>query len=291
MSTGWSLYIVFLTLGSVVALGLLLLATSRTNGKDESETTGHVWDDDLQELNNPLPQWWLYLFIGTIIFSLVYLFWYPGLGNFKGMLNWTSTKQFEENYAEMVDRQKQALNQFVEMDIAALTKEAAAMKTAENLFSNNCAVCHGSAGKGAVGFPNLTDKDWLYGNTPEQIQHSIAKGRNGMMPQLGLSEDSIQQLSHYIYGLSGNKVDAELAKKGKAQYALCMGCHGADSKGNQALGAPNLTDNVWLYGDSLQAIQAVLRDGKTGEMPAHETLLTEIEIRLLTAYVTSLSAK
>ena len=289
MSTGWSLFIVFTTLGSIAALGWLLIATSRANGKEESETTGHIWDDDLQELNNPLPQWWLYLFIGTIIFSLVYLFWYPGLGNFKGMLNWTSEKQFEAEYAGMVERQKQALNKFIDMDFAALTKEGAAMKTAENLFANNCAVCHGSAAQGAVGFPNLTDSDWLYGGTPEQVQHTLVNGRSGAMPKLGLSEDSIEQLSHYVYGLSGNAVNTELAAKGKAQYALCMGCHGADGKGNQALGAPNLTDKIWLYGDSLEAIQSVLREGRQGQMPAFSAQLTEIEIRLLTAYVTSLS--
>lgn len=291
MSNGWSLFIVFISLGSIAALGWLLVATSRANGKEDNETTGHIWDDDLQELNNPLPQWWLYLFIGTIIFSLVYLFWYPGLGNFKGMLNWTSTKQFEAEYAEMVDRQKLALEKFVGMDFAALTQQEAAMKTAGNLFANNCAVCHGSAAKGAPSFPNLTDDDWLYGGTPEQIRHTLVNGRNGMMPQLGLSEDSIEQLSHYVYGLSGNKVDSELAAKGKAQYGLCMGCHGADSKGNQALGAPNLTDKIWLYGDSLEAIQSVLREGRQGQMPAFSSQLTEVEIRLLTAYVTSLSKK
>ena len=289
MSNGWSWFVIILTVGTILGLGWLLVATSRSNGKEDSDTTGHVWDDDLKELNNPLPRWWLILFIGTIMYSVMYLSWYPGLGNFKGMLKWTQTSQFEEEYEDMVDRQKLALEKFLDLDIPALTKEKLAMKTAGNLFSNNCAVCHGSSGKGAEGFPNLTDNDWLYGNSVAQIQQSIEKGRAGVMPALGLPEASIEQLSHYVLGLSGQKVNTDLAKKGEAQFAVCSACHGADAKGNQLLGAPNLTDDIWLYGASLESIQMVLREGKKGVMPAHDSLLTEIEIRLLTAYVTTLS--
>ena len=294
MSNGWSWFIIILTVVTILALCWLLFTTARPTAEDQSdntevETTGHVWDDDLRELNNPLPQWWLMLFIITILMAIAYLVWYPGLGNFKGMLGWTQTNQFEAEYAEMEERQKQALEKFVDMEIPALTKEPMAMKTAASLFSNNCAVCHGSSGKGASGFPNLADNDWLYGGKPEQIQQSIAKGRAGVMPNLGLPEESVVQLSHYVQGLSGQKVDAALAAKGKGLFATCAACHGAEAKGNQMLGAPNLTDNTWLYGGSLDMIQEVLRTGKQGQMPAHETLLTALEIRLLTAYVTSLS--
>ncbi len=289
MSNGWSWFIIIMTIGTIIALCWLLFTTARPNGKDETETTGHVWDDDLTELNNPLPVWWLMLFIITIGMGIAYLSWYPGLGNYKGMLDWTQVKQFEEEYAEMEERQKLALEKFVDMDIPSLIKEPLAMKTAANVFSNNCAVCHGSTGKGANGFPNLTDNDWLYGNKPEQIQHSISQGRNGMMPNLNLSEDNVKQLANYVFGLSGEKVDQALAQKGKVLFATCSGCHGADGKGNQILGAPNLTDNIWLYGASLESIENVLRNGKQGKMPAHGSLLTELEVRLLTAYVSKIS--
>ena len=289
MSNGWSWFVITLTVGSILALCWLLYSTARPNGKEEAETTGHVWDEDLRELNNPLPQWWLMLFIITILMAVAYLVWYPGLGNYKGMLNWTQTNQFEAEYAEMEKRQRQVLEKFVDMDIVALTKEPLAMKTAANVFSNNCAVCHGSSGRGANGFPSLADNDWLYGGKPEQILHSIGQGRAGIMPNLSLSEENIKQLSNYVFSLSGQKVDKVLAGKGKSLFATCSACHGKDGKGNQMLGAPNLTDNIWLYGASLESIEDVLRNGKQGKMPSHDSLLTALEIRLVAAYVTTLS--
>lgn len=289
MSNGWSWFVIILTVGSILGMIWLLWTTARPNGKADTDTTGHVWDGDLKELNNPLPQWWLMLFIITILMAIAYLAWYPGLGNFKGMLNWTQTNQFEEEYAEMVERQEQALEKFVDMDINALIKEPLAMKTSSNLFSNNCAVCHGSAGKGAKGFPNLTDNDWLYGGSPEQIEHTLVNGRAGVMPKLGLTEPQIIQLSNYVFGMSGQAVDKALAEQGKPLFASCAACHGADGTGNIMMGAPNLTDDIWLHGASLADIQDVLRNGKQGQMPAFSSLLTPLEIRLLTAYVTSLS--
>lgn len=291
MSDGWSWYIIILVMGNIIGVSWLLFATARPNGKDEESTTGHVWDETLEEYNNPLPSWWLWLFVITIVFALIYLYWYPGLGSYKGALKWTQTSQFEEAREEMIERQKQAFEKFADLEIAELAKNPAAMQTAERLFSNNCASCHGSAAQGAKGFPNLTDNDWLYGNTPEQIEHSIVKGRAGVMPKLGLNEVQVAQVSNYVLTLGSRaaEADAEEAKKGEALFATCMACHGPDGKGNILLGAPNLTDDIWLHGAELAQIQDVILNGRQSQMPAHETLLTEAETKLLTAYVTSLS--
>ena len=291
MSDGWSWYVIILVVGNIVGVSWLLYATSKPNGKDEESTTGHVWDETLEEYNNPLPQWWLWLFVITIGMAIIYLYWYPGLGNYKGALNWTQTSQFEEAREDMIDRQKVAFEKFADLDLTALSKDGKAMDTASRLFSNNCASCHGSAAQGAKGFPNLTDNDWLYGNSPEQIEHSIVKGRAGVMPKLGFNDVQITQVSNYVLTLGSRKAeaDAEEAKKGEALFATCMACHGPDAKGIQVLGAPNLTDDIWLHGSELAQIQDVIREGRTGQMPAHENLLTKAETRLLTAYVMSLS--
>ncbi|PWQ96587.1 cytochrome-c oxidase, cbb3-type subunit III [Leucothrix pacifica] len=291
MTDGWSWYVIILVVGNIVGVAWLLFATSQSNGKDEESTTGHVWDETLQEYNNPLPKWWLWLFVITIGMAIIYLYWYPGLGNYKGALKWTQMSQFEEAREDMIDRQKVAFEKFADLELTDLAKNEKAMGTASRLFSNNCASCHGSAAQGAKGFPNLTDNDWLYGNSPEQIEHSIVKGRAGVMPKLGLSDVQIVQVSNYVLTLSGREAeaDAEEAKKGEALFATCIACHGPDAKGMHALGAPNLTDDIWLHGSELADIQDVIREGRQGQMPAHENLLTKAETRLLTAYVMSLS--
>lgn len=289
MTTMWSVFIVVLTLGTIALLMWLLFAVRGSSQDNGEGTSGHVWDDDLTELNNPLPKWWLNLFVLTIVFGLAYLALYPGLGNFQGVLGWSQQQQFTDEYAAMEARQKTQLADYINMDIDTLAQQTTAMQSASNLFANNCAVCHGSAGQGGIGFPNLTDNDWLYGDAPEVIQRNITHGLNGMMPALGLSDKQVNEYAHYVYGLSGRNANPILAEQGKANFALCAGCHGTDAKGNQVIGAPNLTDSIWLHGDgSLQGIRQILHEGKTNKMPAFNTLLTDIEIRLLTAYVTNL---
>lgn len=289
MSDGWSWYIIILVVGNIIGVSWLLFATGRPSDKQEDSTTGHVWDETLEEYNNPLPRWWIWLFCITIVFALIYLYWYPGLGNYKGALKWTQMSQFEDAREDMIDRQKLAFEKFADLDLAELSKNEKAMGTASRLFSNNCASCHGSAAQGAKGFPNLTDNDWLYGGSPEQIEHSIVKGRAGVMPQLGLSDEQIVSVSNYVLTLSGREADAAEAKKGEALFPTCIACHGPDAKGMAVLGAPNLTDDIWLHGSELADIQSVIREGRQGQMPAHEELLTKAETRLLTAYVMSLS--
>ena len=219
---------------------------------------------------------------------MIYLYLYPGLGNYAGSLNWTQVGQFNEGLEENRIKQNAFFSEFEELDTPALAQNTKAMGTAERLFLNNCATCHGSDAKGAKGFPNLADNDWLYGGSPAVIMQSIQNGRAGVMPDLGLSPKNAALLAYYVQGLAGAEVTEHVQEKGKTLFAVCAACHGADGSGNQALGAPNLTDNIWLHGSRLPEIEAILLNGKQGNMPGFDTLLNENEIKLLTAYVYSL---
>ncbi|RBP50699.1 cytochrome-c oxidase, cbb3-type subunit III [Arenicella xantha] len=289
MTSFWSTFIIVLAVGNILAMVWLLFATSRSNGIDESDTTGHKWDG-IEELNNPLPRWWLGLFILTIIFAGVYLVLYPGLGSYEGTLSWSQQDQFIEARNENRAKQSAFFAEFADASITELAEIPKAMETGERLFANNCASCHGSAGRGAKGFPNLTDDDWLYGSSPETILASITNGRAGVMPNLNLDGSAVTVLALYVQHLAGKQDVTDFAiEKGKALFGVCMACHGPEGKGNQALGAPNLTDQVWLHGPRSSDIEHVLRHGKQGNMPSFKASLSKDEIRLLAAYVTSLS--
>jgi cytochrome c oxidase cbb3-type subunit 3 len=290
MSNAWSIFIIVLTVGNILGMFWLLIATSRSNGIDEAETTGHKWDG-IEELNNPLPRWWLGLFIITIIFSVAYLYFYPGLGSYAGSLGWTQTSEFNEAKSENRQKQAKFFAEFVDYDIPALAQNQKAMETGERLFANNCATCHGSDGQGAKGFPNLTDNDWLYGGKPEALLTTITNGRAGVMPNLQLDDVKITLLARYLKSLSGLEVTDHVKSEGPKMFAICAACHGADAKGNQLIGAPNLTDSVWLHGSSIADIESVLRYGKTGNMPSFKEALSSEEIKLLTAYVISFANK
>jgi cytochrome c oxidase cbb3-type subunit 3 len=299
MSTGWSIFVIILTVGNIVGCLWLLWWTSKSRpAQTTTETTGHTWDDDLEELNNPLPRWWLYLFYITIIFSGVYLFLYPGLGNYEGYLGWTQETRYEEESARIEARQAEVFAKFEGMAIPALAGNDEASEIGQRLFANNCAVCHGSDGRGAPGFPNLADDDWLYGGQPEQILASIRNGRNGVMPALGGAlggEQGIAEAAAYAWQLNGREPDAamqSLVGPGEQRFkTVCAACHGVDGKGNMALGAPNLTDDTWLYGGSYDDIRKAIRNGRNGQMPAHKDLLSDAEIRLVAGYVYGLGNK
>ncbi|HBA33442.1 MAG TPA: cytochrome-c oxidase, cbb3-type subunit III, partial [Gammaproteobacteria bacterium] len=261
----------------------------------EGEITGHTWDNgELAEYNNPLPRWWLGLFYGTIFFSIAYLVAYPGLGKFEGLLGWTSTSQYEREVAKAEDTYGPIFAQYAKQPIAELIEDPEAVQIGRRLFVTYCSVCHGSDAGGASGFPNLTDNDWLYGSSPEQIKSSILNGRNGVMPPWGaaLGEMGVENVVAYVLTLSERDASSEKAEAGKAQYdALCAACHMPDGTGSQALGAPNLTDNIWLYGGSPGAIAKTIRDGRQGVMPAHKEFLGEEKVHLLSAYIYGLSQK
>ena len=291
----WSAYIAGATLAGIAACMLLLWITSRKKVPARSDnTTGHVWDEDLTEMNNPLPMWWVWLFIGTVVFSLAYLVAYPGLGSHPGELKWSTQGEYDAEVAQANKELAPLYSQFTARKHEELAGDRQAMAIGERLFMNNCAQCHGSDARGSKGFPNLTDADWLHGGAPEKIAETLVKGRVGAMPPMaaavGGSED-VKNVAHYVLSLSNGPHDSLRAQLGKAKFGACAACHGADGKGNQAIGAPNLADDVWLHGWGEQAIIGIINNGKTNEMPAQSGKLTEAQIHVLASYVWGLANK
>lgn len=292
-SNFWSIFVAAATIIGIIACLILLWVSGKAKAMTANDnTTGHVWDGDLREMNNPLPRWWVWLFIITVVFSLLYLFMYPGLGSSPGKLGWSQQGQYE---AEMAKGEKEVAPlyaKFTAMGAQDMAGDAQAMGIGERLFLNNCAQCHGSDARGSKGFPNLADADWLWGGAPEQIKESIAKGRMGNMPPMGAAvgtPDDVKNVAHYVLSLSNSPHDSLRASLGKAKFGACAACHGMDGKGNTALGAPNLTDDVWLHGWGENAIVAMINTGKVNQMPAQEGKLSEAQIHMLTAYVWSRS--
>jgi cytochrome c oxidase cbb3-type subunit 3 len=292
-STFWSLYVTILTLASIVCCAVLLWVTSRQrNVVSPGSTTGHVWDVDLAEGNHPLPRWWVWLFVITIVFALVYLALYPGLGSSKGLLDWSSIGQYEDEMARGARETAPLYARFTAMPVEAVARDPQAMAIGDRLFMNNCAQCHGSDAHGSKGFPNLADGDWLHGGTPVDITETITQGRIGVMPPMGAalgSQETVRNVAHYVLSLSGSPHDTRRAALGKPAFAVCAACHGADGKGNTAIGSANLTDDVWLHGFGEQAIMNMINNGKTNQMPAQSSKLTPAQIHVLASYVWGLS--
>jgi cytochrome c oxidase cbb3-type subunit 3 len=292
-SNFWSVYVTALTLIGIIACGILLWMSGRKKVVATADnTTGHVWDEDLVELNNPLPRWWVWLFVMTIVFGLAYLAAYPGLGSFGGKLNWSQKAEYDAEMAKAKADLEPLYARFASMKPEDMAADPQAHAIGERLFMNNCAQCHGSDARGSKGFPNLTDGDWLYGGSPEQIRETMEKGRVGNMPPMAAAvgtPDDVRNLSHYVLSLSGSPHDSLRASLGKPKFMACAACHGMDGKGNQALGAPNLTDDVWLHGWGEAAITSMINKGKVSEMPAQAGKLTEAQISVLTSYVWGLS--
>lgn len=289
----WTIFIsVFTVLGMVGCLVLLYVSGKTTVLPTEDNTTGHVWDGDLKELNNPLPRWWMWLFILTTLFSFAYLLLYPGLGTFEGTLGWTSAKEHAQEMAQGNQEVAPLYASFKDKNVQELSNNKAATAIGERLFMNNCSQCHGSDARGNKGFPNLTDKDWLHGGEPEVIKETLLKGRIGMMPPMAAAvggPEDVKNVANYVLSLSGSKHDAQRVAAGQAKFAVCAGCHGADAKGNTAIGAPNLTDKTWLHGAGEAAIINMVNVGVTNQMPAQASKLTPEQIQVLVAYVWGLS--
>ena len=296
LTSFWHWYVIIITVGTVLGCFWLLQWTKGVSNRDEegdgTGTTGHVWDEDLVELNNPLPWWWLQLFYGTIVFAFIYLVLFGGLGNIAGVLGWSQEGQYEAEMKTATEAQEAIFARYMQMDNETLIADADANATGQRLFANSCSMCHGSDGRGARGFPNLTDNDWLYGSGFDTIMQTLENGRAGAMPVMvaGLDDKAIGELVVYVQSMSGQKADPGMAANGKKNFdMLCVACHGADGSGNQALGAPRLNDEIWLYGGEPETIRKTLTEGRNGNMPAHKDLLSEDRRRLLTAYVLSLS--
>jgi cytochrome c oxidase cbb3-type subunit 3 len=296
MSSGWSIFVVVLTIANILACVWLLRWTAKPKHAGEKigggSDTGHTWDGDLREYNNPLPKWWLWLFYITVVFGLIYLAVFPGLGNFGGLKGWSQAQQYEQERAAVEARAAALLAPFATMTVPELSTNAQAMATAANLFQNNCAQCHGSDGGGARGFPNLTNDDWQWGGDPDSIVQTIAGGRMAAMTPWGeiLGEQGVDEVVAYVLQLSGQSADAAKAAAGATHFqTYCMACHGADGKGMTAVGAPNLTDGVWLYGGDENTIRETVIKGRMGQMPAFGDRLGEQRVRLLAAYVLRMS--
>ncbi|ABG40588.1 cytochrome-c oxidase, cbb3-type subunit III [Paraglaciecola mesophila] len=314
MSSFWSIWITVITLGTIIGCFLLLRwCLSNKTGVAEGEDMHHEFDGII-EINNQLPRWWTIMFYATIVWGFLYFILYPGLGSFEGVLGWKSSNQDIRSLAEseqaridakengdivQYDRELDFAEErfapifdaYAKQPIETLAKDPEALKVGQRLFSQNCSQCHGSDARGQRGFPNLTDHDWLYGGTPAKIIETLTLGRQAAMPaQLAsMGEKGIEEVAAYALSLSGRQVDPDLAEKGKVRFAICSACHGPDGKGNQALGAPNLTDNIWLYGGSHKAVTETLTYGRNGVMPSFKKTLGDEKIHLVAAYVYSLS--
>ncbi len=300
MTSFWSWYVTLLSLGTIAALVWLLLATRKGQRPDSTEeTVGHSYDG-IEEYDNPLPRWWFMLFVGTVIFALGYLVLYPGLGNWKGILpgyedGWTQVKEWQREMDKADEQYGPLFAKYAAMPVEEVAKDAQALKMGGRLFASNCSVCHGSDAKGAYGFPNLTDNDWLWGGEPETIKTTILHGRQAAMPAWRdvIGEEGIRNVAGYVRSLSGRDTPEGISvdiEQGQKIFATnCVVCHGPEAKGVAAMGAPNLTDNVWLYGSSFAQIQQTLRYGRNGRMPAQEAILGNDKVHLLAAYVYSLS--
>jgi cytochrome c oxidase cbb3-type subunit 3 len=295
----WDWYIVVLTLLGVFGCGVLLYSQSKVklaktaDGKTgKVGTTGHVWDEDLTELNTPMPRWWMWLFYITIVFALAYLFLYPGLGTYAGKLGWTSTAEYKGELKQADAEFGPLFAKYQKQDLKAVAADPQAHAIGERLFLTYCAQCHGSDARGNKGFPNLTDNDWLFGGTPETIKETILHGRIGAMPPMGAAlggDKDVENVAHYVLTLSGSTADPIKAVFGKEKFGACLACHGAGGKGNQALGAPNLSDKIWLFGGSAETIKETITKGRTTTMPPFDDFLGDAKVHVLAAYVWSLS--
>jgi cytochrome c oxidase cbb3-type subunit 3 len=294
-SSFWNWFIAVPTVIGILVLFWLnrRMTTPRRSRAETTKTTGHVWDEDLRELNNPLPRWWLNMFYITLVFGLVYLVLYPGLGTFAGILSWSQQDQYERELAAANERYGELYEKYLREQLTVLAANPDAVKTGERLFVNYCAGCHGSDARGAPGYPNLRDGDWLWGGDPKTIEFTILNGRQAAMPAWGqvLGKDGVANVAEYVLSLSGKRtVDETAVAEGKVKFQqLCIACHGPEGKGNPALGAPNLTDDTWLYGSTKRVVMETIERGRNGRMPAHKDFLGEAKVHVLAAYIYSLS--
>jgi len=293
MSTFWTSYIAALVLINLLGCVALIYYTGRSQPANvKPEDTSHTWDGDLTEYNKPMPKWWINLFYLTIIFSVAYLIYYPGIGSFEGIGGWTSVGQHDAERAENEARLAPMFARFANASVPELSRNPEAVALGQSVFANNCATCHGSDARGSRGFPNLTDASWNWGGKPEDILDTIVQGRQAVMPAFGAvlgSDAAITETAVYVQSLSGQKTDPALAAAGKVRFeGICAACHGVAGGGNPLLGAPNLSDEAWLYGNDLATIREGIIKGRNGMMPAQQPIIGADRARLAAAYVYSL---
>lgn len=299
MSTGWSWYVIALIVLNIAGCVWLLWWTARRNPGDPAPTdTSHVWDGDITEYNKPLPKWWINLFYLTIVFSIGYLVWFGGWGSFQGYGRWSSANEHAAEKAQQDARLNQTFARYETKSLPELAHDPKALSLGRSIFNNTCATCHGSSAQGATGYPNLADDIWHWGGEPDQVLATVLDGREGVMPEWGKvltgigGEHAVDQVISYVrvIGDSGATQNDYMAAQGKRLYeGVCVACHGIEGKGNVAMGAPDLTDAYWMYGDSKESLRQTILAGRHGSMPAHRELLGETRSKLAAAYVWSLS--
>ncbi|MGI9325262.1 MAG: cytochrome-c oxidase, cbb3-type subunit III [Pseudomonadales bacterium] len=290
MTSAWHWFVIVGTLGSLAAMGWLLLANRQAATKPHE---AHEWDG-ISELDTPLPMWWVGMFVASIVFALGYLVYYPGLGNYAGTSEWRSTDRVSADQQAHAARFEPLYAELNALPDAELAADRRARQIGRRLFLNHCSTCHGVAGQGSFGFPNLTDSEWIWGSGLSNVQTAILNGRTAAMaPWLAaLGEDGVQDAAQFVRSLSNQEHDVAAAERGKAHYqTLCIACHGPAGTGNPLLGAPDLTNDIWLYGGSLEQIAFTVRNGRNGNMPAHAEMLGTNKARILASYVNSLSAQ
>ncbi|MBK1698619.1 cytochrome-c oxidase, cbb3-type subunit III [Rhodovibrio salinarum] len=270
------------------------------------ETTGHEWDG-IKELNTPLPKWWLYVFYATIVFSVVYVVLYPSIpwlsGHTEGLLGWDRRVELQEDIQQAQAAQAKWVDQIEQADLQTIANDQEllnfSMAGGGAAFANNCAPCHGQGGSGRPGFPTLADDAWLWGGSLDQIHQTISYGvrnehensRASMMPPYGniFDQEQIRNVAHYVKSLSADVDAPDRVEAGKQVFAQnCVACHGANAKGNPALGAPNLSDQIWLYGGEISDIVSQVTNPQHGNMPAWSTRLDDETIKMLAVYVYTL---
>ncbi len=291
MASFWSYWIIILTTVTIVGISWILFANRKREQQSTDKTTGHVYDG-IEELDNPLPAWWFYMFVITIVWGIGYLIVYPGMGNFAGAIGWTQVGQYDKEVAAAEEKYRDMRDRYLALSVEEIAVDPAVRKMGMRLFANNCAQCHGADAGGAYGFPNLHDDDWIYGGDAATIKATLVNGRQAVMPAWGsiIGDEGIADVTQYVLSLNGRDVDTGKAAAGETVFqTYCVACHGPDGTGNPALGAPNLTNGVWLYGGSAEQIAQTLRSGRNGMMPAFKDTLSEDKIHILTAYVYGLS--
>ena len=290
MTTFWSNWVIVLTIMTIVGIVWILLA-NRKQTQEMDKTTGHA-HDGIEEYDNPLPAWWFAMFVITIVWGIGYLIFYPGMGNFKGILGWTQIEQHDQEVAAAEQQYRAMRDRYLALPIEEIAQDDKVMRMGQRLYGNNCSQCHGLDARGAYGFPNLADENWLWGGSPDAIKHTLVQGRQAAMPawEDALGDTGIAETTEYVLSLNGRSADSAKASRGEKHFqTYCVACHGADGKGNTAMGAPNLTNGIWLYGGTHEQIAHTLRVGRNGKMPAYGETLTADKIHIITAYIYGLS--
>ncbi|HJH23865.1 MAG TPA: cytochrome-c oxidase, cbb3-type subunit III [Paenalcaligenes hominis] len=292
-SVGWSIWITAIALGGVVFCLFVLISQLKGQPKkgEVISDTGHSWDG-ITEYDTPLPRWWVSMYLILSAIALAYMFLYPALGSFDGFLGTNQAKEVRLAQEEIEARVQPVFQKYAEMPITDIAKDDEARAIGQRLFLNNCAQCHGSDAQGSPSFPNLSDDSWLWGGEPEQILHTITNGRRGIMPAHNamMTPAQASEIAQYVRSLSNLAHDQTRVVPGKKLYdQFCVACHGAEGKGNQMLGAPNLTDSAWLYGSSEDTIVYGILNGRDNQMPAQKDHLSQEQIRLLAGWVWGLS--